>query len=606
MNCSVTHLHMRRALYRVFVQPALTDLAFQRSEPLLFCPRIAQWAPQRQQIRTKTTKKQKLARDGGNDGGVAIGAEAQTSGKKSYKERVAERPAPPLGRGPRFTRPPNIKSAVGPPDRPPYDEEITSMHINVVDRDGVYHANLYKPDVLRNLDRANEHLVQVAFQKPPRSVEEGEESSVAMQEIDEDDPFSMIGPSALSDGHNTLDTLADPTRYTLPTCRVYSKALLRERATHREERLKERAKIAKSSKVVEISWVIAKGDMQIKCNQVKGFLQEGRKVDVVMLPPERRRGWKKGITQGEMEEVVEFIKESVEEVDGVVEDNYKINTISTCIATTLQPTPTTTNNARSQTTHSPDPPAMTRLLGSRFFSTSIRRCTTKTTTPKTSASPFKLPTIKPYDTARATQISRIIEEARLEKEESLKPPPAPAPAPKTPWRSSIGQSLLITVSFLLLGHVFWSDFYEFTEPYGASMLPTLYLSGEWIIINKRYRFGNGIQVGDIITARAPTDPKGRILKRVIGMSGDFVMSGEVGVECDAWDVGDISYAGGGGRMIQIPMGHCWLGGDNLEYSRDSRHYGCVPLGLVTGKVVGRFWPLNKIGGIGNGLVESSL
>jgi len=33
----------------------------------------------------------------------------------------------------------------------------------------------------------------------------------------------------------------------------------------------------------------------------------------------------------------------------------------------------------------------------------------------------------------------------------------------------------------------------------------------------------------------------------------------------------------------------WLAGDNVSGSFDSRYYGCVSLGLVTGKVVRVLW-----------------
>lgn len=40
----------------------------------------------------------------------------------------------------------------------------------------------------------------------------------------------------------------------------------------------------------------------------------------------------------------------------------------------------------------------------------------------------------------------------------------------------------------------------------------------------------------------------------------------------------------------MPEGHCWVLGDNLTESRDSRTYGPVPLGLVKGKVVAKNVP----------------
>ena len=42
-------------------------------------------------------------------------------------------------------------------------------------------------------------------------------------------------------------------------------------------------------------------------------------------------------------------------------------------------------------------------------------------------------------------------------------------------------------------------------------------------------------------------------------------------------------------------GHVWLEGDNKEMSLDSRDYGPVPKGLITGKVFLTFWPLSCSG-----------
>ena len=45
---------------------------------------------------------------------------------------------------------------------------------------------------------------------------------------------------------------------------------------------------------------------------------------------------------------------------------------------------------------------------------------------------------------------------------------------------------------------------------------------------------------------------------------------------------------------QVPAGHCWLVGDNLTVSRDSRDFGPVPLALVKGKVLATLFPFKWI------------
>ena len=43
--------------------------------------------------------------------------------------------------------------------------------------------------------------------------------------------------------------------------------------------------------------------------------------------------------------------------------------------------------------------------------------------------------------------------------------------------------------------------------------------------------------------------------------------------------------------MQVPEGHCWVNGDNLDASRDSRIFGPLPLALVRGKVLAAWgWP----------------
>lgn len=121
-------------------------------------------------------------------------------------------------------------------------------------------------------------------------------------------------------------------------------------------------------------------------------------------------------------------------------------------------------------------------------------------------------------------------------------------------------------------HLFHSYIYEFTETFGESMLPTLNYAGDYIHANKMCSKGRNIKLGDMVIAVKPTDPTQRVCKRVTGMPGDFVLVDP--------STGDFQ------KYIQVPKGHCWLTGDNLTHSLDSRTYGALPLGLIRGKIFG--------------------
>ncbi|CAZ83782.1 unnamed protein product [Tuber melanosporum] len=136
-------------------------------------------------------------------------------------------------------------------------------------------------------------------------------------------------------------------------------------------------------------------------------------------------------------------------------------------------------------------------------------------------------------------------------------------------------------------HLFWEHFYCVGAATGASMLPTINVAGDWIVISKLYSRGRGIGVGDMVSYVRPVDGPGmHVSKRIIGMPGDWVV-----VDPEKGD-----------EMVKVPRGHCWTTGDNLPFSNDSRHYGPVPLALIRGKVIARFKPMPKF--FENGLKDT--
>ena len=174
-----------------------------------------------------------------------------------------------------------------------------------------------------------------------------------------------------------------------------------------------------------------------------------------------------------------------------------------------------------------------------------------------------------------------------------------------------------------------------------SMLPTL-KPNERLILNRISRtLKETPERGDIITFEAPSktvisaeeadldnpiaiydkEPKNifskftyyvlecgkySYIKRVIGLPGEHVeiKEGKVfinGEQLDESEYLDESVVtndyGGAFTDIVVPEGYIFAMGDNRSKSADSRRFGCIPIEKVEGKLLIRFWPLNKFGTI---------
>ncbi|GAO15417.1 uncharacterized protein UV8b_07011 [Ustilaginoidea virens] len=145
-----------------------------------------------------------------------------------------------------------------------------------------------------------------------------------------------------------------------------------------------------------------------------------------------------------------------------------------------------------------------------------------------------------------------------------------------------------TLKFAFLSHLGLTHLFQVTPAQGASMLPTFMVDGDWIAADMRHRLGRGIAVGDVVLYKIPLFPDQNGVKRVLGMPGDYVSLGTPGET-------------GEEQMIQVPEGHCWIVGDNLSCSRDSRLFGPLPLALVQGKVVAKILPWRERKWIASGV-----
>lgn len=172
----------------------------------------------------------------------------------------------------------------------------------------------------------------------------------------------------------------------------------------------------------------------------------------------------------------------------------------------------------------------------------------------------------------------------------------------------------------------------------SSMFPTL-KQNQRLILNRWQRTTKTMpEHGDIITFEAPSETyvaeedfnndvvarynnnpsnwfskfiyyvleinKESYIKRVIGLPGDHVQikDGKVYLNGEEYDEpylqDDVETTDMGKYIftdLVVPDNCVFAMGDNRDYSKDCRAFGCIPLDKIEGKVWIRFWPLNLFG-----------
>ncbi len=64
------------------------------------------------------------------------------------------------------------------------------------------------------------------------------------------------------------------------------------------------------------------------------------------------------------------------------------------------------------------------------------------------------------------------------------------------------------------------------------MLPTINVRDDFLVISRRHARGRGIRVGDVVSYWHPVEADVSVVKRVIGMPGDFVLRDTPGSDSD--------------------------------------------------------------------------
>jgi len=165
--------------------------------------------------------------------------------------------------------------------------------------------------------------------------------------------------------------------------------------------------------------------------------------------------------------------------------------------------------------------------------------------------------------------------------------------------SALDFLLMVSLSLVLIFGVVRPFIVEsFSIPSG-SMEPTL-MPGDSVLTLKFYYRLFEPHHGDLVAFKSPEQAGEVLIKRVVGLSGEVVevrdsvvfVNGEPQKESYVdHRLIDGAYFG----PVKVPEGHLLVMGDNRFNSRDSRDYGPVPEKDTIGKVVLRFWPLERVG-----------
>eukprot|EP00775_Hariotina_reticulata_P006100 gene6100-6338_t len=106
-------------------------------------------------------------------------------------------------------------------------------------------------------------------------------------------------------------------------------------------------------------------------------------------------------------------------------------------------------------------------------------------------------------------------------------------------------------------------------------------SSDWVFVDKfSIKLQRCYNRGDVVVLWAPDNPHQQIIKRLLAVEGDVLVENP-GIKTSA---------------VDIPQGRCWIEGDNVAMSGDSKSaFGPVSLGLLEGRVTHIVWPPSRIG-----------
>jgi len=155
----------------------------------------------------------------------------------------------------------------------------------------------------------------------------------------------------------------------------------------------------------------------------------------------------------------------------------------------------------------------------------------------------------------------------------------------------IVETLALTLIIFLVIHFTIQNY----QVDGSSMESSLH-NNEYVLVNKQAYLFQPPARGDVIVFYWPVDTTKDLIKRVIGLPGDTIVTTSSTVQVDGVVLHEPYVKvpfNLEGRQWVVPRNNYFVMGDNRQFSDDSRDWGFVPKSYIIGKAVMIYWPLGN-------------
>jgi signal peptidase I len=155
----------------------------------------------------------------------------------------------------------------------------------------------------------------------------------------------------------------------------------------------------------------------------------------------------------------------------------------------------------------------------------------------------------------------------------------------------IVETLALTLIIFLVIHFTIQNY----QVDGTSMESSLH-NNEYVLVNKQAYLFQQPQRGDVIVFVFPQDTTKDLIKRVIGLPGDTIVTTNSTVQVDGVVLNEpyvkVPFNLEGRKWV-VPADNYFVMGDNRQFSDDSRYWGFLPKSYIIGKAVMVYWPVNQ-------------